>query len=160
MHILHFSIFWVMEHFAHTAFLLSQTIMLYFHVFLDKQRVLMFTNYNPYQNIFQMTLKFSPYSWWYCAVDAFRTCCVLVKLFFPENPLFKNLFFKNHFYHLIEHTSKYLFMQKGKWPKCHVLQFYYTDIFYLCLSWIDLSVGPIQNLRFYFTEQLKQIVLH
>ena len=48
--------------FAHTAFLPCQTIMLYLHVFLNKQRVLMFINYNSHQNIFQMTLIFSPCS--------------------------------------------------------------------------------------------------
>ena len=36
-----------------------------------------------------------------------------VKLFFPKNPFFKNIFQKL-FYHLIEHTSKNLFMQKKK----------------------------------------------
>ena len=83
------------------------------HVFLKEKRVLMFINYNPYQNIFQMTLKFLPCSWWYSAVYAFCTYCVftLSSYFFNKNPFLK-LFFKNRFYHLIEHTSKYLFMQK------------------------------------------------
>ena len=141
VHTLHFLIFWVREHFAHTAFLHSQTIMLYFHVFLDKQRVLMFTIYNPYQNIFQMTLNF------HCAVDdivllmhfahtAFLLCqtlCFSLKIHFLK------IFFKNPFYHLIEHRLYFKVSfhakKKWKWPKCHIL-------------------------HFYFTEQLKHIVLH
>ena len=51
-----------MEHFAHTAFLLVKHDVTS-HVFLNEQRILMFINCNPYQNIFQMTLKF------YRAVD-------------------------------------------------------------------------------------------
>ena len=81
MHYVHnfnFSILRIMEHFEHTAFLLCQTIMLYLQVVLNKERVLMFINYNPYQNIFQMTLKFLACSWWYCAVDAFAHTAFLL----------------------------------------------------------------------------------
>ena len=53
------------------CFLFCQTKMLYLNVFLNKQRVLMFIDHNPYQNIFQITSKFLAYSWWYRAVDAF-----------------------------------------------------------------------------------------
>ena len=85
--------------------------MLYLHVFLNKQRLLMFINYNLYQNIFQMTLKVLPCSWFYHAVNASCWYCVFTLTIFPENLLFKDIF-ENRAYYLIEHTFKYLFMPK------------------------------------------------
>ena len=46
--------------FAHTAFLLCQTIMLYLNVLVKEQRLFMILIYNPYQKIFQLILNMSP----------------------------------------------------------------------------------------------------
>ena len=100
--------------FTHTAFLLCQTKMLYLHAFLNKQRVIRFIDYNLYQNIFQMTLIFFTVTFLkifddiVLSIHIAHTACLLCQTVF----FFKNPIFRNRFYHLIEHASRYLFMQK------------------------------------------------
>ena len=119
VHILHFLIFWVMQHFAHTAFLLFFG---YIYIFLNKQRVIMIIILNPYQNIFQMTLNF------YRASDDIlllmhfaHTAFLLCHTFFPKIHSLK-IFFKNCYYHLI--------CKKPKMAKMsHILHLYFVGQF-------------------------------
>ena len=124
VHILAFSVFWDIRHFAHIAFLLCQTIMLYLCVFMNNQRMFMLINHNPYENIFHLTLKVLPCNWCYRAVGAFCTYCVftLSNYFFPKNPL-TEIFLKNHFYHRIEHDSLVPMQKIQNGQKCHITAF-------------------------------------
>ena len=57
-----------------------------------------------------------------------------VKLFFSLKIHLLKIFFKNHFHHLIEHTLKYLFMQKkkrGKMKWSNVTRFYFVEPHYV-----------------------------
>ena len=67
---------------------------------MNKQRVFILIIHNPYQNIFQLTLKILPYF----TVQLMLSCflCILhilrfyfVKLFVLKNPLFENIFEKS-----------------------------------------------------------------
>ena len=84
---------------------------------ISEQRVLdlMLINHNPYQNIFQMTLKSIQCNWCYRAVNVFCIFCVftLSNSFYLKSH-FLNVFFKNQFYLLIGHTSKYLYVYKNE----------------------------------------------
>ena len=79
-----------------------------------------------------MSLKFLPCSWWYRAVDAFaHTVFYFVKLFFPKNPLFENIFQKSF---LPSDKTFFSCTWKWKWPKCHILCFYFVGQQSLCVQ--------------------------